>query len=201
MLVPQGTKHHAMPPLPNPKWEQICQERAKGETMADSYTSVGLKRVAQTIHLFFKKPEIIARIREIQNARIKREFDASENAARSLSIDKRWVLERLKYNAERCLRGQPVLDTNGVQIPGKFTGKPDAMGANRALHLIGLELGMFIERHEIGGPGDFARLSDDELAARVEADAAALGLPQEATEALLLTFQPTEPIDPEEDGT
>lgn len=190
-----------MPPLANPKHEQICQERAKGSNQTQSYSSVGFSDDPTSAHRFFKRPEVVARVKEIQNNRIKTEFDASDNAARSLGVTKRWVLERLKYNAERCLRGQPMLDTNGVQIPGKFTGKPDAMGANRALHLIGLELGMFIERHEIGGPGDFARLSDDELAARVEADAAALGLPQEATEALLLTFQPTEPDEPEEGGT
>jgi len=185
-----------MPALLNPKHEQVCQERAKGSNQTKAYSSVGFSDNPKAAHLFFKRTEVIARVREIQNDRIKRDFNASENAARSLGIDKRWVLERLRFNAERCLRGQPVVDVNGVHT-GKFTGKPDAMGANRALHLIGLELGMFIERHEIGGPGDFARLSDDELAARVEADAAALGLPQEATEALLLTFQPTEPDEPE----
>lgn len=190
-----------MPILPNQRWEIAAQERAKGTSITEAHEKAGFNRNPKAAHTFFTNPAIRARIKEIQNDRIKTEFDASDNAARSLGVTKRWVLERLKYNAERCLRGQPMLDTNGVQIPGKFTGKPDAMGANRALHLIGLELGMFIERHEIGGPGDFARLSDDELAARVEADAAALGLPQEATEALLLTFQPSEPDEPEEDGT
>jgi hypothetical protein len=102
------------------------------------------------------------------------------------------VLERLKYNAERCLRGQPVFDDTGVQIPGKFTGKPDAAGANRALHLIGLELGMFIDRHEMGGPGDFSRLSDDELLAKIEEDATALGVPADVIEQLLVTFQPSD---------
>lgn len=36
------------------------------------------------------------------------------------------------------------------------------------------------------------RMTDEELAARAEADAAALGLSPEATEALMLTFQPGE---------
>jgi len=96
----------------------------------------------------------------------------------------------LKYNAERCLRGQPVFDEAGVQIPGQFTGKPDAAGANRALHLIGLELGMFLERHEIGGPGDFGRLSDEELLSEIKGSAAALGVPADVIEQLLVTFQP-----------
>ena len=48
---------------------------------------------------------------------------------------------------------------------------------------------MFVERHEIGDPGDFARLTDDELRARVEADAEALGFDPQATESLLAMFQ------------
>ena len=41
---------------------------------------------------------------------------------------------------------------------------PSAVGpAIKALELLGREIGMFIERHEIGAVGDFARMSDDEL--------------------------------------
>jgi len=153
---------------------------------------VGFSSNPKTAHVFFKRPEVIACIREIQQQRIDREIKTSENAAKQLGITKRWVLERLKYNAERCLRVMPVFDENGVQIPGRFTGKPDAAGANRALHLIGLELGMFIDRHEIGGPDDFSRLSDAELSAKMEADAAALGVPADVIKQLLVTFQPAE---------
>lgn len=34
---------------------------------------------------------------------------------------------------------------------------------NRALELLGNELGMFINRKEVGKPGDFAGMTDDEL--------------------------------------
>ena len=75
-----------------------------------------------------------------------------------------------------------------MQIPGKFTGRPDANGANQALRLIGLELGMFIERHEIGGPGDFTRLNDAEFEAKFIEEAKAIGLDETAV-AGLLTYQ------------
>jgi hypothetical protein len=84
--------------------------------------------------------------------------------------------------------GKPTLDENGRP---KYNGIPSNPAAgNQALKLIGMEThGMFIEKVEIGNPGDFARLTEEELFARIEADAAALGLPSEATEALMLTFQ------------
>jgi hypothetical protein len=108
--------------------------------------------------------------------------------ARKLGITKTKILEALWENAQKCLRGAQIFDKNGKPT-GEF-GKPDSAGANRALQLIGMEAyGMFTERHEIGGPGDFARLTDDELFARVQTEAAALGLSADATEQLLLTFQ------------
>jgi phage terminase small subunit len=180
-----------MPPLPNPKHEQICQKRANGANQTEAYSSVGLSSNPKTAHVFFKRPEVIARVREIQQLRIERELESSEIAAKRLGLSKRWVLERLKFNAERCLRGQPVFDENG-QITGTFTGRPDAAGANRALQLIGRELGMFIDRHEIGDPGEFSRLSDEELLARLEEDAAALGVPAEVIEQLALAFRSSE---------
>jgi hypothetical protein len=126
------------------------------------------------------------------------EIETSEQVAKSLGITKHKIISALWFNAQRCLRGQPVLDENGVQT-GQYSGKPDSNGANTALKLVGMECyGMFIERVEIGGPGDFSRLTDQELAKRALDDATALGLPAEATEALLLTFQPQEPS---EDGT
>jgi hypothetical protein len=185
-------REDAMAPLLNPKHEKICQIRASGATQTEAYSSVGFSTNPKTAHVFFQRSEVISRVREIQQQRIDREIESSEIAAKQLGISKRWVLERLKYSAERCLRGMPVFDEAGVQIPGKFTGKPDAAGANRALHLIGLEIGMFIERQEIGSPGDFSRLTDEELARQMAADAAAVGIPAEVVEQLLLAFQPTD---------
>jgi hypothetical protein len=50
---------------------------------------------------------------------------------------------------------------------------------------------MFVERHEIGQPGDFARMTDEELAQKITTDAEALGLDPETAEALLTMFQGT----------
>ena len=38
-----------------------------------------------------------------------------------------------------------------------------AASQNKALELLGKELGMFIDRKEVGGPNEFDRMSDEEL--------------------------------------
>ena len=50
----------------------------------------------------------------------------------------------------------PILDRKGALI-GKSMADPQA--ANRALELLGKELGMFVDRSEFGRPGEFERLS------------------------------------------
>jgi hypothetical protein len=50
------------------------------------------------------------------------------------------------------------------------------------LELLGKELSMFIDRHEVGNPGAFDSMSDEALAAALVAKMAELGLaPDEET--------------------
>jgi hypothetical protein len=57
----------------------------------------------------------------------------------------------------------------------------DGSVANRALELIGKELGMFVERKESGRPGDFATMAKDELNRKLVDLLVARGMdPQEA---------------------
>jgi hypothetical protein len=59
------------------------------------------------------------------------------------------------------MQAVPVLDAKGNPT-GDFTYQGNV--ANRALELLGKEQGMFVERKEVGKPGDFEALTDDELA-------------------------------------
>jgi hypothetical protein len=43
------------------------------------------------------------------------------------------------------------------------THQPNASAANRALELLGRELNLFTEKKEVGKPGDFDRMADEEL--------------------------------------
>jgi phage terminase small subunit len=94
-----------------------------------------------------------------------------DKAAEKSVLSKAWVLERLMRNARIAMGEEPVRMTKTFK--DKETGTvtevvlevidPDKAGANRALELLGKELGMFVDRAEVGGPGDFDQMSDDEL--------------------------------------
>jgi hypothetical protein len=181
-----------MPRLPDPKHEQVVQTFVKGSNQLDAYTSVGFKKNAGNASKFFSRLEVQKRVNELIELKEKKflqEVEISADVAKRLGISKEKIIKALWLNADRCMRGDPILDDKG-EPTGRYTGGTNPSAANQALKLIGMEChGMFIERMEIGNPGDFARLTDDELFARVEADAAALGLDSDATEALMLTFQ------------
>jgi hypothetical protein len=59
-----------MPILENPVYESICQDRAKGMGPLEAYVKGGFKPHAPNASKFFKKPFIVERIKEIQDARI-----------------------------------------------------------------------------------------------------------------------------------
>jgi hypothetical protein len=82
------------------------------------------------------------------------------------------VLDRLVENAERALQARRAMDDDGEET-GEF--KYQGNVANWALELVGKELGMFIDRKEVGKPGDFAGMSDDELNDYIARGKASLG--------------------------
>ena len=51
-----------------------------------------------------------------------------------------------------------------VEVPGEYVYNGSV--ANKALELLGKELGIFIDRKEVGGPNELARMSDEERRAR-----------------------------------
>jgi hypothetical protein len=193
MLTSHSKELH-MPMLPDARHEKIAQALARGAGIGNAYAEGGYKRNAVAASKFCAKPAIQARVAEIRTLRdklaLQHEIATSADIARKLGITKEKILSALWQNAERCLAGQLAVDEDGKEIPGKYALKPDAAGASRALQLLGMEaFSMFVERHEVGQPGDFARLTDDELAQKVTQDAEALGLSPQAVESFLAMFQ------------
>ena len=75
----------------------------------------------------------------------------------------------LRENVERAMQAEPVRRKTGdgeEEVPGEFVYNGSV--ANKALELLGKELGMFIDRKEVGGPNEFDRMSDEELRAFLE---------------------------------
>jgi hypothetical protein len=108
-----------MPALENPRHEKFAQALAKGMSAADAYTDAGYKGDRTAASRLSTNVNVQARVAELQ-----------ERAAVSVSLSREWVLEQLVDNASRAKQ-------NGDWAP-----------ANRALELLGKELGMFVDRSE-----------------------------------------------------
>ena len=92
---------------------------------------------------------------------------------RDVALTQEWVLTRLMENAERALQHVAVLDKERKPT-GEY--RYDGNVANRALELLGKQQGLFIDRHEVGQPNEFANWTDEELKAFIKSGTEALGI-------------------------
>jgi len=122
------------------KQEQFCREYIidLNATQAAIRAGYSPKTAGSVGHENLKKPEIASRITELQQERGKQS-----------EITAQWVLDNLKFVAERCLTPEPMVDREGNIIEWRF----DSSGANKALETIGKHLGMFKEKLEVTGEG------------------------------------------------
>jgi hypothetical protein len=172
-----------MPCLPNPRWEAAAQFRASGRDIIDAYRQAGFAGKYPTATRFFQTPDIATRVAEIQSERYESERKARDIATKKAGLDEAWIIERLKYGIEIALRGEPILDENG-QPTGKH-GKRDLNAFSRMIaHALDIK-GMRIQKVEMGGPGEFSRLTDEELDEEIKKIARDLDLPEDALERLL----------------
>ncbi len=150
----------------NPKQEAFCQEYLKdlNATQAAIRAGYSEKTAGSQGHDHLKKPEIIARLQELMDARSER-----------TQIDADYVLSSLKVVAERCLERAPVMVQRGKEWvqktddEGRDIWQFEAGGANRALELLGKNLKLFTEKHEVSGPGGepLFKQSEADLKARL----------------------------------
>jgi len=147
-----------MPILTNPKHELFAQNVAAGMNATDAYKNSGYNgTTSSACHVasgrLKSRPEVQERVRELLGAREVVAVKATARAVERVALSKEFVLEALITNVRKSLQMEPVLDKNGAEIY-RYEGSV----ANRALELLGRELGMFIDRKEIGTPGEFANL-------------------------------------------
>ena len=210
-----------MPALKNAKWEAFCQHLVKdGNTVEQAHILAGFAHHRQNAYTLFKRKPIKDRYDELMERRHGREHDAHNRAVERLAITKESVLAELAKIAFANMQdymkvgedGQPSLNFKDltrdqaaalaeITVEEFVDGRSDKRRVRRvkfklaskqdALVALGKHLGLFIERHEIGGPGDFARMTDDELQQALVGQAEALGLPEDAI-AGLLTYRKTE---------
>jgi phage terminase small subunit len=146
-----------MPVLSNPKHERFAQELARGKTADEAYRLAGFKPNRGNAATLKAKQSISDRVRELQER-------VAERVVEKTALTKEWVLESLRENYERAMQQKRARNDDGEEV-GDFTYQGNV--ANRALELIGKEIGMFVDRKEVGKPGDFAGMTDDELNNRI----------------------------------
>jgi phage terminase small subunit len=144
--------------LPNHRRELFCQFIANGRPLDDAYVLAGYEPHRGNATAMRAQPDVAHRINEIMEAREKRGAEIPIAAAAVREVSKEWVMAKLIENAECALK------------------REDGSVANRALELIGKQLGMFIERTEIGRAGEFENLSVGQLRRELLEQARELGL-------------------------
>lgn len=173
-----------MPALPNQRQERFVQALFRGISQQKAYVDAGFKPSLSNPSKLAKDPRIVARLAELNSARAKASDKAIEKAAEALAIDKQWVMAAMVENALIALGRQKVKlvktrtnkqtgETVEVEIDVVMR---DAAAANRSLELLGREFRMWIERKEIGDPGEFERMNERDLRDFLATEAAALRL-------------------------
>lgn len=146
-----------MPVLRNQRHERFAQEIAKGQSATAAYETAGGKKNRRYASELGHRPDISARVAEILSGRERMHAQATAKAVERVALTKEWVLAKLIENAERALQARQATDDDGKPL-GDF--KYEGTVANRALELLGKELGMFIDRKEVRNVGEFDDISD-----------------------------------------
>ena len=173
-----------MPAIKNPKHELFVQNVAKGMSGAKAYVAAGYQANPNSANVaatrLLQQPNIAARLNELLERRDNIEVRAIEKAVEKTALSKTWIIERLMRNAMMALGEQKVkiskLDKETNTTIDVELVERDPAAANKALELLGKTLGIFIDRKEVGGPGDFANMTTDELRDILARDMATLGL-------------------------
>jgi hypothetical protein len=177
-----------MPALRKPGHEIVAQALAAGKSQADAYRAGGYVYNPANAHRLCTGPGVVDRVEEIVAERFAKESRVREMAIEKAALTESWVIIRLKHTIDLAIRGLPVYDRLGRQrmtSDGMPIFRPDLAQANNGLRTAAQICGMLVDRREIGGPGDFAHLTDAELDAAIIEQAKALGLPDAAVQMLL----------------
>lgn len=133
-----------MPILRNPRHERFAQELAKGKSATEAYVNAGFSHNPGNAGRLKQNENVKNRIEEILNERRAIHEQGVAIAVERVALNKEWVITQLIENVNRAMQASPVMQ--GGKPTGEF--KYDGGVANRALELLGKELGMFVERAE-----------------------------------------------------
>lgn len=131
--------------LANPRHERYAQEVANGVASYKAYVIAGYKESLSNACTLRQRPDISERIVELLEKKSEFLERTSTKALNAAAIDKKWLLQELVDNSS------------------KARGLGDIGSSNRALELVGKEMGMFINRSvSVDISADFANLDNAE---------------------------------------
>jgi phage terminase small subunit len=113
---------------------------AKGEGPARAYVGSGYSEsgALQSGNRLLRTPDVDARVKELKTA-------VSERQVEKCAVDRVWVLSMLTENVKRAMQVEPVRDREGNPV-GQYAYQGAV--ANKALELLGKEIGMFQPKPE-----------------------------------------------------
>jgi phage terminase small subunit len=125
--------------LSNSRHEAFAHGLARGKTCGVAYVEAGYKDNYRNANRLKFHADVIGRVTELKRLVENMRSVTTHN----IMMTKEWIIEQLIETVIQC----------------KSYEKIDSAGANKALHLLGQQLGMFVERKETGKPGEFDGLT------------------------------------------
>ena len=156
------------------KREIFAQAVASGKTAKEAYIEAGYKYHPAAPAKLLQSPVIKARVQELIQERSAAVQEARLDAAQRLGIDKYFVLKEL-MDIRDVSRKPRLLKPATKDKPAVYGAPTSLIAWQRAVEMMGKEIGMFREQLEIGGVGEFTAMNDTELLNKAIRDARALG--------------------------
>lgn len=164
----------------NAKEEAACNHLIAGHTQGDAYALAGYwvgkahKTAQNQAYRFFTVPKIVTHLAKMRAA-----------AAEKALVDRAYVITGYRRLYEHAAQFIPVYAADGKTVRD-FRPRHWAE-ARKNLEILAREVGVGVpvQKHEVGRPGDFARMTADETRAELAELFRARGLDEGSIAALL----------------
>lgn len=160
--------------LLNAKHEHFAQLVSNGESPVRAYVLAGYSEggAHASASRLLKNADICERIAQLRDKKEQAHAKAVSKAFEKHALTKEWVIAQLMENVAIAKSAEPVLDNEGNPT-GEY--KANIAAANGALKLLGIEIGMFVEKREVR-TGPLSAASDAELDQIIKSAASQVGL-------------------------
>lgn len=140
-----------MPVLSNHRHERFAQNLAAGMGVGEAHAAAGYRGNPKNATDLRKKPEVAGRVAELLN-------QSAEKLTSALEVTYETIIDELEQARQLAhANGQAGAAVSAIVAKAKVSG-------------------LIIDRREVGDPGDFSELTDEEIVAKAAREARELGL-------------------------